>query len=529
MTTKIKSGVIAAGAVDASALSDNSITIAHLNCSDGTNGQVLTTDGSGTLSFSTISGYTDSDVETYLNTAEIYTDPTNNTLGIGSSSPTVALEVHKSVSDVLLELKNTSAAGYSGLHLRSDSDILVGHLGYANASAANLADEVFFGSISATPVVFTTSDTERMRIDSSGIVYFGPNGSTADPRINRHSNGYDYINSGDSRWLKLGASSGHTNVAFQDGASGITIFETAGSERMRINSSGNVGIGTSSPNANAKLDVNGVIRLYNASSDPTAVAGGLYYNTTDAQVKLSNGTTWVALGGSALPTAVSNLYAWWDFSGNYSTIGSGNSTVTDASGNGYTLTEYGTITTENFPSGRSGMRTGASGAGNYFSSSAIPATGGAARTLFAIFYNLKTTGGAYQHIMHYGTNSTSQAFGAAYTAGGAINQHLWSGTGASISYTQGRTGTSGVAIIFSVHDGNNIGKVRLYDAGSSTGSNSTTTYTPNTGTGYGIQVGGRIANSEYGDLVIGECGAYSKALSDTEMDKIANGLLNRWT
>jgi hypothetical protein len=51
MTTKIKAGVIAAGAVDASALSDNSITIAHLNCSDGTNGQVLSTDGSGTLSF----------------------------------------------------------------------------------------------------------------------------------------------------------------------------------------------------------------------------------------------------------------------------------------------------------------------------------------------------------------------------------------------------------------------------------------------------------------------------------------------
>src|SRR5210317_1816224 len=35
--------------------------------SDGTNGQVLTTDGSGTLSFGDIpAGYTDSDVETYL-------------------------------------------------------------------------------------------------------------------------------------------------------------------------------------------------------------------------------------------------------------------------------------------------------------------------------------------------------------------------------------------------------------------------------------------------------------------------------
>jgi len=61
--------------------------------SDGTNGQVLTTDGAGTLSFSTISGYTDSDVETYLNTSEIYTDATNNRLGIGTSSPSQKLQV----------------------------------------------------------------------------------------------------------------------------------------------------------------------------------------------------------------------------------------------------------------------------------------------------------------------------------------------------------------------------------------------------------------------------------------------------
>src|SRR5210317_899695 len=34
--------------------------------SDGTSGQFLTTDGSGTLSFATVTTYTDSDVETYL-------------------------------------------------------------------------------------------------------------------------------------------------------------------------------------------------------------------------------------------------------------------------------------------------------------------------------------------------------------------------------------------------------------------------------------------------------------------------------
>src|SRR5210317_1971311 len=41
----------------------NTVGVTELNLSDGTSGQALVTDGSGTISFSTISGYTDSDVE----------------------------------------------------------------------------------------------------------------------------------------------------------------------------------------------------------------------------------------------------------------------------------------------------------------------------------------------------------------------------------------------------------------------------------------------------------------------------------
>jgi len=54
MATKITSSIIAAGAIDATALADNSITIDHLDCSDGSNGQALVTNGSGTLSFSDV-------------------------------------------------------------------------------------------------------------------------------------------------------------------------------------------------------------------------------------------------------------------------------------------------------------------------------------------------------------------------------------------------------------------------------------------------------------------------------------------
>tara|TARA_R100001510_G_C7653380_1_gene211533 strand:- start:400 stop:678 length:279 start_codon:yes stop_codon:yes gene_type:complete len=52
--TKIPSELIADDAVTAALLADNSVGIAALNVSDGSNGQALTTNGSGTLSFSTV-------------------------------------------------------------------------------------------------------------------------------------------------------------------------------------------------------------------------------------------------------------------------------------------------------------------------------------------------------------------------------------------------------------------------------------------------------------------------------------------
>ncbi len=47
---------IANDAVVAAAIADNAVDIARLNVSDGSSGQVLTTNGSGTLSFATVGG-----------------------------------------------------------------------------------------------------------------------------------------------------------------------------------------------------------------------------------------------------------------------------------------------------------------------------------------------------------------------------------------------------------------------------------------------------------------------------------------
>src|SRR5210317_1205342 len=96
----------------------NSVGVAELNLSDGTAGQFITTDGNGTISFA--SGYTNSDVETYLNTSEVYTDATNNRLGIGTNNPIDALHIVSAVSsdyrgNLLLDDSTTGfAAGVGG-------------------------------------------------------------------------------------------------------------------------------------------------------------------------------------------------------------------------------------------------------------------------------------------------------------------------------------------------------------------------------------------------------------------------------
>ena len=52
----VVAAAIADDAVVAAAIADNSVDIARLNVSDGSSGQVLTTNGSGTLSFATVGG-----------------------------------------------------------------------------------------------------------------------------------------------------------------------------------------------------------------------------------------------------------------------------------------------------------------------------------------------------------------------------------------------------------------------------------------------------------------------------------------
>jgi hypothetical protein len=134
---------------------------------------------------------------------------------------------------------------------------------------------------------FEAGGSERMRIDSLGTVSFAASSalSSAVASIGHlSSNGYMYIKGG-TGGLVIGDDSTASRIQIEDNSN--IRFETAGSERMRIDSSGNVGIGTTSPTSLLTLKdnfTNGVAitldRTVNAAVDNLFYVGVSSAGTT---------------------------------------------------------------------------------------------------------------------------------------------------------------------------------------------------------------------------------------------------------
>jgi len=368
MTTKIKSGVIAAGAIDATALADNSITIGHLDCSDGTAGQFLKTDGSGTLSFDSVpAGYTDSDVETYLNTSEIYTDATNNRLGIGASSPSQKLQVEDgniyirgdTAGEGLLIQDSTASTGtYS---ITREGSGTTGYLKFGTPTNETHSFVFDGGNVG----IGTTSPDVKLEVA-------GSSGNAGSLKLSGRPDwavGYGQYHVGSIYGENLGAGVISTRIKLDgDDTSGSMRFYTANSgtltSAMYIDSNQDI---TMSSTGFLKIPIG------TTAQRPSSPAGGMIrYNTTENYVEYYNGSSWNATD-KTLVTA----------SGGTTATYSGYKSHTFTSSGTFSVTSGGLVDILIVAGGGSGGRdnAGGGGAGGVRVSTSVYVTSGTTYTI----------------------------------------------------------------------------------------------------------------------------------------------------
>ncbi|QDP58282.1 MAG: putative chaperone of endosialidase [Prokaryotic dsDNA virus sp.] len=237
-----------------------SLTITSADINGGTiNGATIggTTAAAGTFTTFTSTGIDDNGTSTAI------TIDSSQNVGIGTTSPGQKLHVSSSAGT---NVAITSGTSNSSILMFGDSaDVDAGRIGYDNSTDL---------------MYFNVNAAERMRIDSSGRLLLGRTTST--------------LGGGNGDELQIGSGSGSAgmtihstttgtgDIQFADGTTGNASYRglirythsndsmgfwSAGTERMRIDSDGKVGIGTSAPSfpldIRAPSSGDAVLRVHN--------------------------------------------------------------------------------------------------------------------------------------------------------------------------------------------------------------------------------------------------------------------------
>jgi hypothetical protein len=211
----------------------------------GTDGSIITLSGSDMFLINRESANM---IFRTANTERMRIDSAGN-VGIGTSAPSQLLTVSGSGAAKAIRIATTSS---HAAFVETSADNTV-----SARLQSNLVD-AFLGTTSNHPLFFNTNNAERMRITSAGNVGIGTSSPIARLDVTGNSFATANVNFAQrtddtvvSTAVTWGSSSGNWMVRNNTGAltfnSGNTIGSSVGTERMRIDSSGNVGIGTSSP------------------------------------------------------------------------------------------------------------------------------------------------------------------------------------------------------------------------------------------------------------------------------------------
>ena len=242
---------------------------------------------------------------------------TSTGLGIGTSSPSNKLHVYNTVnSNSVSTQASFQDGGTTGgllyqhrINVQGKSGTASLQVGTTDSSSSHFGGQAcaFFSAdtlpmylfqASNQPMLFATNGTERARIDSSGNVGIGTNNPNRLLSLYATQPVFQITNvaCGNTQGTIQYQSSGSTDFILDNqgsGSGGNIIFQQAGAERARIDSSGNLLVGTTSGIGVARLVVKG--------TGPTAIAvqGGIAdTNCGDITFNNSGGTQYWSISSN---------------------------------------------------------------------------------------------------------------------------------------------------------------------------------------------------------------------------------------
>jgi hypothetical protein len=183
-----------------------------------------------------------------LGSGQVYKDASGN-VGIGTASPAYKFEVQGSVNNFFGQrIYNTNAgsSAVSYLQIGNDTNGAATQLGLnSSTNTTNIggANALYLVNGLSAPVVFGTSNSERMRIDSSGNVGIGTSSPASNAgfgglTLNGTSGSLFDLRVANTLTFRVGTTS--TENLLQGISNVPMTFYTNNSERMRLDSSGNI-------------------------------------------------------------------------------------------------------------------------------------------------------------------------------------------------------------------------------------------------------------------------------------------------